>query len=59
MRKEVVFNIKNNSYTEDMYYFQTEKKKPININDVNIENIVLSKKTLYGKRVVTNIILHI
>ena len=45
----MVFNIKNNSYTEDMYYFQTEKKKPININDVNIENIVLSKKTFMVK----------
>ena len=37
MRKELVFKIKNNSYTEDMYYFQRDKKKPININDVNIE----------------------
>ena len=49
MRKEVVFRIKNNSNTKDKYYFQKDKK-PIKINDVNTEKIVLSYKTPYGEK---------
>ena len=37
IRKELVFKIKHNNYTEDKYYFQKDKKKPININEVDIE----------------------
>ena len=44
MRKELVFKFKNNNYTEDKYCFQKDKK-PININEVNIDKIVLSNKT--------------
>ena len=35
MRKKLVFKIKNNNYTEDKYYFQKDKKKPIHINEVD------------------------
>ena len=34
MRSELVFKIKDNSYTEDRYYFQ-KNKKPININEAD------------------------
>ena len=34
MRKELVFKIKNDSYTKDKYYFQKDKN-PININEVD------------------------
>ena len=47
MRKELVFKIKNSNYTKDKYYFQ-KNKKPININEVNIDKIVLSNKTPNG-----------
>ena len=43
LRKELVFKIKNNNYTKDKYYFQKDKK-PININEVNIDKTVLSNK---------------
>ena len=43
MRKELVF-------TEDKYYFQKDKKKPININEADTKKIVLSNKTPYGKQ---------
>ena len=48
MKKELVFKIKNYNYTKDNYYFQKDKK-PININEVNIDKIVLSNKTHYGE----------
>ena len=48
MRKELVFKIKNNNYTNHKHYFQKDKK-PININEVNIDKIVLSNKTPYGE----------
>ena len=38
--KELIFKIKNNNYTKDKYYFQ-KGKKPININEVSIDKIVL------------------
>ena len=49
MRKELVFKIKNNNYTKEKYYFQKDKKT-ININEVNIDKIVLSNKTLYAEQ---------
>ena len=49
MRKELVLKMKHNSYTKDKYYFH-EIKKPININKVDTEKIVLSNKTPYGKK---------
>ena len=48
MKKELVFKIKNNSYTKDKYYFQKDKN-PININEVNTEKIVLSNKTQHNE----------
>ena len=48
MRQELVFNIKHNNNTEGMHYFKTNKK-PININDVDTNKIVLSNKISYGK----------
>ena len=35
MRKELVFKIEHNNYTEDQYCFQKDKKEPININEVD------------------------
>ena len=35
MIKELISKIKNNTYKEDMYYFQKDKEKPININKVD------------------------
>ena len=49
MRKELVFKIKNNSYTEDMYYFQ-KNKKTINNNEVDTKKRVLPNKTPYGEK---------
>ena len=49
MRKKLVFKIKNNSYTKDKYYFQKDKK-PININEVDTEKIVLSNKTPHDEQ---------
>ena len=48
MRQELVLKIKHNNYTEDMHCFKT-RKKPININEVDIVEIVLSNKVSYGK----------
>ena len=56
MRKELVFKIKNNSYTKDKYYFQKDKNLT-NINEVDTEKIVLSNKTQHGEMVLINIIL--
>ena len=50
MRKELVFKIKQNNYTEDKYYFQKDKKKPVNINEVDTEKIVLFNKTPHGEQ---------
>ena len=36
MKQKLVFKIKHNSYTEDMHYFKTNKKR-ININEVDIK----------------------
>ena len=49
MREELVFKIQDNNYTEDKYYLQKDKKKPININEVDTKNIVLSNKIPYGE----------
>ena len=48
MRKELVFNNGCNNYTKDKYYFQKDKN-PININEVDTEEILLSNKTPHGK----------
>ena len=40
----------HNSYTEDKNYFPKDKKKLININEVDTEKIVLSNKTPYGEQ---------
>ena len=48
MGKELVFKINNNNYTKDKHYFQKDKK-PISINEVNIDKIVLSSKIPYGE----------
>ena len=49
MRKELVFKINHSNYTEDKYYFQKDKKKPISINEVDTRKIVLSNKTSHGE----------
>ena len=48
MRKELVFKIKNNSYTKDKYYFQKDKTQLI--NEVDTEKIVLSNKIPHGEK---------
>ena len=48
MRKELVFKIKNKNYTKDKCYFQKDKK-PININEINIDKTVLCNKTQHGQ----------
>ena len=48
MKKELVFNNGYKRYIIDKYYFQKDKN-PININDVDTENIVLSNKTPHGQ----------
>ena len=50
MRKELVFNNEYNDYTKDKYYFQKNKKKPVNTNEIDTEKIVLSNKTPYGEQ---------
>ena len=50
MRKELVFNNGHNNYYINKYYFQKYKKKPININEVDTEKIVLSNKIPYGEQ---------
>ena len=49
MKNELAFKIKHNNYTEEMYYFQKDKKKPITINEVSTEKTVLFNKTPYVK----------
>ena len=51
MRKELVFNNGHNNYYINKYYFQKDKK-PININEIDTKNIVLSNKMPYGKHAV-------
>ena len=48
MRQRFIFKIDDKEYERNKYSFQKDKK-PININDVDIEKIVLSNKTPYGK----------
>ena len=48
MRQESAFNNGHNNYSTDKYYFQKDKK-PINVNEVDTKNIVLSNKTSYGR----------
>ena len=50
MRKELFFNNGYNNYSIDKYYFQKNKKKPININVVDTGKIVLFNKTPYGEK---------
>ena len=50
MRKELIFNNGYNNYSMDMYYFQTDKKNPININEVDINKIFLSNRAPYGEQ---------
>ena len=50
MRKELVFSNDHNDYTKDKYYFQKDKKKPINTHEVDTEKLVLSNKTPYGEQ---------
>ena len=49
MREDLVFNNGHNNYSINKYYFQ-KNKKPININELETEEIVLSNKTPYGKQ---------
>ena len=50
MTKKLVFSNRHNNYYINKYYFQKDKNKPININQVNNEKIVLLNKTPYGKK---------
>ena len=45
----MVFKIRHNNYTKNKYYFQKDKK-PININDADTKEIVLSNKIPYGEQ---------
>ena len=36
----MVFKIMHNNYTEDKYYFQNDKKEPININEVDTKVLI-------------------
>ena len=56
MRKELIFNNGHDIYSINKYYFQKDKK-PININEVDTKNILLSNKTHMVKKVLINIIL--
>ena len=49
MGKELVFNNEHNNCYINKYYFQKDKNKPININEVNIEKIALFNKTPNGE----------
>ena len=46
----MVFIIKDSNYTEGKCYFQKDKKKPININEVDTKKTVLYNKTPYGEK---------
>ena len=48
MRQRLIFKIDGKEYERNKYSFQKDKK-PININDADIEKIVLSNKTPCGK----------
>ena len=48
MRQRLIFKTDDKEYEINKYYFQKDKK-PIKINDVDIEKIVLSNKAPYGK----------
>ena len=48
MGKELVFNNGHSNCYINKYYFQKDKK-PININEVDIDKIVLPNKTSHGK----------
>ena len=45
----MVFKIKNKSYYINKCLFQNYKNKPININEINTKNLVLSDKISYGE----------
>ena len=47
MRKELVFNNGHNKYYINKYYSQKDKNKPININEVDTKEIVLSNNVPY------------
>ena len=49
MGKELVFKIKSKSYYTNKYLFQKNQNKPININEIDTEKIVLSHKISYGE----------
>ena len=49
IRKELVFNNGHHNYYINKYYFQKDKNKPINVNEVNTEKIVLFNKTPNGE----------
>ena len=44
MKKELAFNNGHSNYSLNKYYFQKDKNKPININEVDTKKIVLSNK---------------
>ena len=48
MRQRLIFKIGDKEYERNKCSFQKDKK-PINIDNANIEKIVLSSKTSYGK----------
>ena len=49
MGKELVFNNGHNNYHINKYYFQKDKNKPSNINEINTEKIMVSDKISYGE----------
>ena len=49
MGKELTSNNRHNNYCINKYYFQKDKNKPININEVDTKKIVLSNKIPYGE----------
>ena len=49
MKKQLVFNNGHNNYYINKSYFQKDKNKPININEVNTEKLVLFNKTTNGE----------
>ena len=49
MKQKLIFRINDKEYEKDKYSFQNDEFM-ININDVDIERIVLSNKTPYGKK---------
>ena len=47
MRKELVFNNGYNDHYINKCYFQKDKNKSININEINTEKVVLSNKIIW------------